>query len=142
MIAIEFKGLDALTAEFAEKADELRAAASKVVQETAAGVEAGVKLRMQQGPHTGRIYRRRGVVHRASGPGQPPAPDTGALMDNTYHEMVSELTSAAGSRLPYAYYLEYGTFKMAARPAWTPEMMETEPEFKKEMELELGRVLK
>ncbi len=35
---------------------------------------------IQNGEKTGRIYRRRGIEHQASAPGEPPASDTGRAM--------------------------------------------------------------
>ena len=115
--------------------DDVYQAADAAVMETAANLEAGVKLRMQQGPHTGKLYRRRSVVHRASAPGEAPAPDTGALLGSIYHEREGRLTAVAGSRMAYAAYLEFGTTRMPdRRPAWVPEVEEERPRFLKALE--------
>ena len=98
------------------------------VESTAFEYEANVKLAIQTGPHTGRVYKRGGVTHQASAPGQPPASDTGALSGSIYTEPDAE-GWVVGSRLAYAAYLEYGTRKMASRPVWTPEAEKIEPEF-------------
>ena len=68
-------------------------------------------------PGTGRQYGK----HRASSPGQPPAPDVGNLKANTNadpslsmdgDEVVGQLTADAA----YAEALSKGTERMAARP--------------------------
>lgn len=129
-LSISLEGDEALIAALQDMTEDIEKAVSNVVMETAAGIEAGVKLRMQQGPATGRVYTRRGVSHQASAPGEAPAPDTGALMGSVYHEMTGPLSAVTGSRMAYAAFLEWGTFTMAPRPAWTPEVEQTRSEFR------------
>jgi hypothetical protein len=59
--------------------------------------------------------------HRASAPGEPPASDTGLLLNSIHHEMGDDGDGwyvDVGSDLQYAIYLEFGTRKMAPRPLW------------------------
>lgn len=87
-------------------------------------VEARAKILMST-PGTGRTYQRRGVVHRASSPGDPPAPDTGQLRASVTHAMGQDaegLFVDIGSNLRKAKYLEFGTQHMAARPALRPAL--------------------
>ena len=66
---------------------------------------------------SGRVYRRRGVEHRASGPGEPPASDTGRLLASHRVEVSAEsLWARVMFSTRYAVYLELGTFKMEPRP--------------------------
>ena len=54
-------------------------------------------------------------IHRASAPGQPPAKDSGALYERiTVREGTLKGTVTFG--VGYAWYLEEGTSRMAARP--------------------------
>ena len=126
---IKVEGLEELKLDLSRFTDKMSDDVAEVVQETAAGIEAGVKLRMQQGPHTGRTYKRRTVAHRASAPGEAPAPDTGALMDSIYHQRTGKYSGVAGSRMAYSAHLEFGTFKMAPRPAWRPELKDASKDF-------------
>lgn len=68
-------------------------------------------------PKSGRIYRRRGVSHQASAPGEAPASDTGQLVNSRRIEIDA---AALRGRLIFAsrkaIYLERGTRNMAARP--------------------------
>ena len=81
---------------------------------------------------TGRTYktasiskrgRRKAIIHTASAPGQPPAPDTGNLRRN-WRQLILAERNGGGIRIkmriksdmPYSVYLEKGTRKMAARP--------------------------
>lgn len=68
-------------------------------------------------PKTGRKYRRRGVVHQASAPGEAPATDTGGLIGSRRIETDKARVAA---RLIFskktARWLEFGTKRMAPRP--------------------------
>ena len=126
---LTIEGTKEMQAALKDITGEAYRAADDAVMETAANLEAGVKLRMQQGPHTGKLYRRRSVVHRASAPNEAPAPDTGALLGSIYHERAGRLKAVAGSRMAYAAYLEFGTTKIDPRPAWVPEVEKQRPRF-------------
>lgn len=78
--------------------------------------EEAVRL-ITTGPKTGRKYRRRGVVHQASAPGQSPASDTGALVDSRTIELdLENFRALLIFRTLYALMLEVGTAKMEPRP--------------------------
>ena len=72
---------------------------------------------IQQTPHTGLVYRRRGITHQASAPGEPPASDTGNLVQNITIEVdARNLKATITSNAEYADALEFGTSKMEPRP--------------------------
>ena len=71
----------------------------------------------------------RPTPHRASAPGDPPARDTGRLMESiavTKRATAQDLTSETGPRTQsfpdkyYAAFMEYGTRKIAPRPFVRP----------------------
>jgi hypothetical protein len=108
----------------------------------AAALEAvsDVRRAIQGPPKTGREYPRgRDKVHRASAPGQAPATDTGTLVSSIYNEDRGRNAKAIGSRLPYAFYLEFGTFKMDARPSWIPAVERAIPKMLKRVELAIAK---
>lgn len=87
----------------------------------AATIEAkNLTIDMLSQPGKGRVYRKgKTVVHRASLPGRPPAPDTGRLRGSTQSEVFRTSDGAVGEvsvNTEYAAALELGTEKMAARP--------------------------
>lgn len=108
----------------------------------AAALEAvsDVRRAIQGPPKTGREYPRgRDKIHRASAPGQAPATDTGTLVSSIYNEDRGRNAKAIGSRLPYAFYLEFGTFKMDARPSWVPAVERTIPKMLKRVEIAIAK---
>jgi hypothetical protein len=122
-----------------------------------------VKLRMRNSPATGRTYPevrtklvKRGKktarvtlsgrpTHRASAPGEAPAPDTGALLGSVTWRVTRNgraWRAEVGSNLKYAVYLEYGAARgvrgkdgrltsvqwiLFPRPAWGPALVELRP---------------
>lgn len=141
-VSVRITGSAELMRALQTAAAEVRDAASLAVMEAAAEGEALVKLKMQQGPHTGAIYKRGQLLHQASAPGQPPAPDTGALMGGVYHEREAELTATFGSRMAYAAYLEFGTRHMAPRPVWVPVAEELQKVFPRRLEAAVSGAIK
>jgi hypothetical protein len=123
-----------------------------------------VKLRMRNSPATGRVYglrrtrrgkrvlgpafaRGAGRVHRASAPGEPPAPDTGALMRSVSWQVRNDghvWFAEVGSDLKYAIPLEHGAaagvknrsgkvtkvqWILFPRPVWGPSLAALRPRF-------------
>lgn len=74
----------------------------------------------------GRLRRGgRRVPHQASAPGQPPATDTGRLLQSIHHEIHGvgqDVEARIGSDVNYAIYLELGTRYMAPRPFLRPAL--------------------
>lgn len=80
----------------------------------------------------GRVYQRRGRLHQASAPGDPPARLTGALMESIQvvnfdeQQLVAQVgpsprTKAFEDR-PYPHFLEFGTRFMSPRPFMRPAL--------------------
>jgi hypothetical protein len=131
---ISVEGLDALQRDFSRISDETRAGLSLAVKATALDINRDVKKRILRGPKTGRIYTRGGgqnlsATHQASAPGESPATDTGELARRQYYTQENSLSATIGSRLVYAYFLEFGTRTIAARPTWIPAIEAITPKF-------------
>jgi hypothetical protein len=86
-----------------------------------------VQRLMRSSPASGRVYLRGGRAHRASAPGEPPAVDTGTLVRNVEAIVGRQGGGWVGetgvlAEAEYAMALEYGTARMAPRPAWRPAL--------------------
>lgn len=96
-----------------EEFEALRPGAEKAVFAAALYYEGAVKKTLT-GSRSGRIYRigRRGKVHQASAPGEPPASLTGKLRQSITHSDPQwegdNVWVEVGSSLAYAAILEYG----------------------------------
>jgi HK97 gp10 family phage protein len=108
-------------------------------------------------PKTGRIYRRRGVEHQASAPGQAPASDTGRLaqsgrvtvgqttvLDQANGKAVGRdvVVAAAQWSSAHASRLEHGTETMEPRPFARPALAAKRDEIVADIADEMRRVLK
>ena len=119
-VTIQIEGLDQVQAALRKFGAKAEAAIDRDVTATALEVNTAVKKAIQRGPKTGIIYTRGNITHQASAPGQAPATDTGVLVSSVYFQNTGKMSATIGSRLAYAYYLEYGTTRIAPRPAWQP----------------------
>lgn len=141
VVTVEITGVDAvkraLGAAFAKADREIALA----VTDLASDLREEVTMSIARGAKTGRVYRRGGVVHRASAPGQSPASDTGTLVNSIYVEPDGPARVVVGSRLAYAAYLEFGTQNIAPRPAWVPAVEKLRPEFMAQIEAVLARAM-
>lgn len=109
-------------------ADAIAEAANAAIENAMRGavqiVVNDAKRSVARGPKTGRVYRRGNITHQASAPGEPPATDTGVLVNS----IVGDVTRAQNNQVQgyvragagYAGYLEFGTRRMAARPFLFP----------------------
>jgi hypothetical protein len=141
-VKVEIKGLKEVNAALQAYGKGLGNSLAIIVDATALEAVTDVRKAIQGPPKTGREYVR-GVnndkVHRASAPGEAPATDTGALVSSIYNESRGKYSRAIGSRLDYAYYLEFGTFKMAKRPSWIPAVERAIPKMLKRVEIAIAK---
>ena len=77
--------------------------------------------------------------HQASAPGQAPATDTGSLLRSLYFKQLGGSNFAIGSDIPYSYYLEFGTRKIAKRPAWIPAVERAIPKMLKRVNIAIAK---
>jgi HK97 gp10 family phage protein len=130
--SVTIEGLDALQRDLAQLGKEVQKGLGKAVSATALDVDRDIKKRIQRGPKTGRTYTRAkgqnlSETHQASAPDEAPATDSGDLVLSIYNTKNSPISSTVGSRLAYAYFLEFGTVRMDARPAWVPAVEKFTP---------------
>lgn len=120
-VTIQIEGIGQVEAALRKFGKAAADAIGKDVTATALEINSNVKKAIQRGPKTGKTYTRGNVDHTASAPGEAPATDTGTLVSSVYFDNTGKMSATIGSRLAYAYYLEYGTKKIAPRPVWQPE---------------------
>lgn len=137
-VKVEIKGLKEVNAALQAYGKDLGNSLALIVNAAAIEAVTDVRKAIQGPPKTGREYVRgknRDIVHRASAPGEAPATDTGTLVNSIYNEDRGKYAKAIGSRLPYAYYLEFGTFKMDKRPSWIPSVERAIPKMLKRIDI-------
>lgn len=97
--------------------DRVRRGALQGVTTAIGIVEAHAVLLITTGSKTGRVYRRRGVKHQASAPGEAPANETGRLVQSRRIQIDARALRAllvfADKK---ARHLEHGTLRMKPRP--------------------------
>ena len=141
-VKVEIKGMKEVNAALQAYGKDLGNSLALIVDATALEAVTDVRKAIQGPPKTGREYARgvnKDKVHRASAPGEAPATDTGTLVNSIYNESRGKYSRAIGSRLDYAYYLEFGTFKMAKRPSWIPAVERAIPKMLKRVEIAIAK---
>jgi len=134
-VAIRVNGSEQVRAALARFGAEISAQVSKAVEATAIEALTYVRRAIQGPPKTGKIYTiANGKKHQASAPGQAPATDDGGLVTSTDISRIDSMTWAIGSRLDYAFYLEFGTMKIEPRPSWVPAAERAAPRLQKRLE--------
>lgn len=122
----------------------------KIIQAAQRGVlmatqelETEVVSLIENTPKSGRIYRRRGVEHQASAPGEPFSSDTGAARRGINTSFSDDrLTGYVNSTIEYGKALEYGTMKMQPRPYMRPALANRSDDIKRIIQSEIEKALK
>ena len=128
-ITLDAEGIEGVSKFMAALGSKIGRDVSLQVERSARKVDFTVKTSIQRGARSGRVYRRGNITHQASAPGEPPKTDTGTLVSSIEFKMETKLSATVASRLAYAYYLEFGTSRMGARPAWIPAVEKERPDF-------------
>ncbi len=112
-IVEQFNNFDLLANQTVQRIDTVCAVIAMQIQ-------AYAQVLIQSGPKTGRLYKRGNVVHQASAPGEPPATDTGNLVNSGYARRQRRCLWWVGFSAEYAAALECGTPRMLPRPYLRP----------------------
>lgn len=103
---------------------------------------------------TGRVYRRRSVEHQASAPGEPPASDTGRLVQSGRTSLnrdfrlpdespgQGDIVGTVTWSTAYAVKLEHGTESMEPRPFVRPALAAKKDEITANISDEIKRALR
>jgi len=104
---------------------KIRAAVSRAMLDCVEAIHEEATSLILDGEKTGRVYRRRGVEHQASAPGESPSSDTDRLVQSGHTEVRNEPSAVIGSvswSTAYADSLEHGTESMEPRPFARPAL--------------------
>ena len=114
-LSIDISGIPELKTELGDDVKD-------IVRRITFGVESRSKVLIQTSPASGNIYPRgKSGSHQASAPGEPPATDTGFLVNSIQAELHSDDTiGTIEFGAEYALPLEGGTEHMAPRPFVVP----------------------
>lgn len=136
MTTITLEGGKELKAALRLMGQDIQEAVGKAVLGTAIELRGDIVKRYNQGPATGRVYEKYNPrrTHQASAPGQAPMTDTGRLAGSVVFEVEGPLTASVSSAMALAQWLEYGTTRIAPRPAWVPAAEEMALKFRTRLE--------
>lgn len=120
--SVTIEGLDKLQSATKATAEAIQREIDIAAYVSAQKIVTEAKRSILDGQKSGRIYKHRSVIHRASAPGEAPASDTGRLVNSLIAEQGrGEASAIAGKgNVIYARMLEFGTALMAARPFFFP----------------------
>lgn len=118
--SVKIEGLDQLARNTQAVQRAVQEEIGKGLYASAEQIASDYKRSVLAGGKTGRIYRRRTVIHQASAPGEAPASDTGTLVNSVHVALEATLSAVMRVASKYAALLENGTRFMAARPALVP----------------------
>lgn len=121
---------------------KIRAAVGRGVMAAVETIRTEALDSIYNGKKTGNVYRRRGVVHQASAPGEAPAIDTGTLVSRSRTEYSADGT--VGRLIfstEYAPRLEFGTETLKPRPFLRPAVAAKREEVSKLIDAEIKVVL-
>lgn len=118
---IEVEGIDDVTGALDDVIKEIKGRQRKALNAGALMVQGDAVKSISRGSPSGKTYKRKGVTHKASAPGEAPATDTGELVKSIN---VKNTPSGVfvGSNIKYAGMLEFGTSNMDARPWLVPAL--------------------
>jgi hypothetical protein len=108
---IQILGAKRLERQFARLPSQTTKELGKAVNASLLMVQNEARRSIQKGPKSGRVYKKGGVTHQASAPGQAPATDTGHLVSHVNHKQQG-LRGTVGihelKQVKYARRLEFG----------------------------------
>lgn len=118
-LSVQWTGVEEVIRRLENGDEAVKAGVGDANEAIGAGVLATAKASIQRGPKSGKIYSKYNPrrQHRASAPGQAPATDTGTLVRSGYYDNDRRaLRVRIGFVAKYAFWLEFGTRFMLARP--------------------------
>jgi HK97 gp10 family phage protein len=117
---------------------EARKEVTKAVVKNAVMYQAALIDAIQSGSRSGVTYGN----HQASAPGEAPKTDKGRLVASIQTRFdANGLAADVYSKLPYAWFLEFGTSRVEARPVWVPLFKSMEDQMRETISAAVRRAL-
>ena len=140
-ITMQLEGGDQLAAALRAYGAAAEKHVGDAVNATGLELRGEIVKKYQRGPATGITYEKSNPrrTHTASAPGQAPATDTGRLASSVNFKREGPMSATVGSQVAYAAMLEFGTARIAPRPAWVPATEAMRPKFRQRLETALAR---
>ncbi|HEV8035859.1 HK97 gp10 family phage protein [Yoonia sp.] len=138
---ITLEGGDQLAAALRAYGAQAQKYVDDAVNATGLELRGDIVKRYQRGPASGRTYEKYNPrrTHTASAPGEAPATDTGRLASSVNFKREGAMSATVGSEIVYAAMLEFGTARIAPRPAWVPAVEAIRPKYIKRLEAALRK---
>ena len=143
-VTLELQGGDQLAAALRAYGAAAEKHVGDAVNATGLELRGEIVKAYQRGPATGITYEKSNPrrTHTASAPGEAPATDTGRLASSVNYKREGAMSATVGSNIVYAAMLEFGTSRIAPRPAWVPATEAMRPKFRQRLETALARAAK
>jgi HK97 gp10 family phage protein len=140
-ISMGMEGMPELRAALRRYGERAERELNRALEATGIELRGDVVKRYQRGPATGVVYEKVNPTrtHQASAPGEAPATDTGRLANSVTFQREGKLSVTVGSQIVYAAMLEFGTSRMASRPAWVPAVEDMRDKFRERVEAAMRR---
>ena len=139
-VTLELQGGDQLAAALRAYGAAAEKHVGDAVNATGLELRGDIVKAYQRGPASGVTYEKYNPrrTHTASAPGQAPATDTGRLASSVDFKRDGPMSATVGSQVAYAAMLEFGTSRIAPRPAWVPATEAMRPKFRQRLEAALS----
>jgi phage gpG-like protein len=108
---------------------QVDAALKETLHKATEAVKAELIRLIRSSPATGRTYRKGGHTYRASKPGKAPVSQTGRLI-GSITTSYKGITGQVGINVFYGRFLEFGTKRIAPRPAAKLALRKKRPEIR------------
>jgi len=143
-VTMQLEGGDQLAAALRAYGAKAEKHVGDAVNATGLELRGDIIKRIQKGPASGVTYEKYNPrrTHTASAPGEAPATDTGRLASSVDFKREGPMSATVGSQVAYAAMLEFGTSRIAPRPAWVPATESMRPKFRQRLETALARAAK
>ena len=143
-VTLRLEGMEQLSAALRDYGAAAEKHVGDAVNATGLELRGDIVKAYQRGPASGVTYEKYNPrrTHTASAPGQAPATDTGRLASSVDFKRDGPMSATVGSQVAYAAMLEFGTSRIAPRPAWVPATEAMRPKFRQRLEAALARAAK